>query len=298
MSDRPNLQSDESINGDEIRSIQDSTRLKFNLDTFFDTVVHGRAPITAPKERRRGGSQAVDPESLSEAEILNMARQTENQGVPLNQDGLLRRAMSIIGEEGFKRAMNDVYAPEEGRQQTFAGRTFAERMAQEQGLTNLVQENAAPEELSEEPVNQPKQAPGLRVTVSQAKALQKYPQLIEFLGREGFADRIAKKMISEINNIVAEKIGENTKKWHKCAVLCKSDKHNLKQYFQGADWVCCITASGVFRGDEIIYYKRDEDGAYVLRPGDQPNELVDVSWQFNIIHEYQDGISKEDLKSE
>ena len=87
--------------------------------------------------------------------------------------------------------------------------------------------------------------------------------------------------------MLSKKIGENSQSVIKEAVACRSDRQNIKQYFQGSGWVCCVTASGPFRGDEAIVYSRDKDISSILRKRADKFDL-DVTDMFNIIHESAD----------
>jgi len=97
----------------------------------------------------------------------------------------------------------------------------------------------------------PKNVSTPRFTVSrnQAIAIKKYPTLIEFLGRaEG--EKIARKIAGDMNVMMSELITANSKEANKWAVVCKADKQNLRQYFQGEDW----NRKGKFTERTDIYY--------------------------------------------
>ena len=131
----------------------------------------------------------------------------------------------------------------------------------------------------------PRVAQGPQLTKNQYNALQKYPALIEFLGTEKGA-AVVKEIAAKVNVHVVEKVGENTKKISKYAQVCVADRQNIKQYFAGEDneWICVVTASGSFRGDEAFFYKPEEDRAYVLREvGDY---YANVTKEFNVVHEF------------
>ena len=128
--------------------------------------------------------------------------------------------------------------------------------------------------------------PRFTISRNQAMALKKYPTLVEFLGRpEG--EKVAKRIAGDMNVLMAELVSANSKEANNCAKICKAEKQNLRQYFQGEDWICRVTASGPFRGDEAIYYSRDKDVACVLRRSEDDGEVhySDISDQFNIIYE-------------
>lgn len=126
--------------------------------------------------------------------------------------------------------------------------------------------------------------PKFRISANQHRALRKFPSLIDFLGQED-GEKIAQKVMAEINVILASRIQKNSHEAHEYALECKADKQNLRQYFKGDDWVCRVTVSGPFRGDEAIYYAHDSDSAHILRrSGDG---YVDATQAFNVIHEVQ-----------
>lgn len=132
--------------------------------------------------------------------------------------------------------------------------------------------------------------PRFTISRNQAMALKTYPTLVEFLGRpEG--QKVAKRIAGDMNVLMAELISANSKEANDCAKICKAEKQNLRQYFQGKDWICIVTASGPFRGDEAIYYSRDKDVACVLRRSEDEGEVhySDISDQFNIIYEAERG---------
>jgi hypothetical protein len=132
--------------------------------------------------------------------------------------------------------------------------------------------------------------PRFVVSRNQAMALKKYPTLVEFLGRpEG--EKVARRIASDMNLLMAELVEANSKEANACAKICKADKQNLRQYFQGEDWICRVTASGPFRGEEAIYYSHDKDVACVLRRSESNGEVhyTDISDQFNIIYEAEQG---------
>lgn len=101
--------------------------------------------------------------------------------------------------------------------------------------------------------------------------------------------------MGKVNEILAEKIASNSKLANEYALVCEADGHNLKQYFAGkngdSQWLCRVTASGPFRGDEAIYYSRDKNIARVLRKSGAPPKLefTDITEQFNLIFEPADG---------
>jgi len=146
--------------------------------------------------------------------------------------------------------------------------------------------NASPERHASTPTQ-----PRFVISRNQALAIKKYPTLVEFLGRpEGV--QIAREVAGEINKLMSKLVAANSKEANEFAVTCKADKHNLKQYFRGEDWLCRVTASGPFRGDEAIYYSREKDVACVLRreeAADGSIKYADISDRFNLIFEAESG---------
>ena len=136
---------------------------------------------------------------------------------------------------------------------------------------------------SKTPINVPAK-PRLNISSNQLNALKRYPALVEFLGgAEG--EKLANQILLSVNVTLAEKISQNTKDVNKYAQSCEAQKQNIKAYFIGDNeaWVCCVIASGPFRGDEAFYYKPSEDRAYILRK--VGTDYEDISSQFNLVHE-------------
>lgn len=133
-----------------------------------------------------------------------------------------------------------------------------------------------------------------KISKHQFTALTKYPALIEFLGTDGGAS-LVKEIAAKVNEFMVKKIETNSKEISKHAQVCVTDRQNIKQYFAGdnKEWVCAVTASGPFRGDEAIFYHPEKDQAFVLRKID--NDYTDVTTGFNVIHEFAnvDGGSNE-----
>lgn len=146
--------------------------------------------------------------------------------------------------------------------------------------------------------------PRNKISKNQWSAIQKYPTLIDFLGQPG-GEQIAKVAHEQVTAIIAEIVNTNSKEANEFATICESNRQNIKQYFQSEDWVCRVTASGPFRGDEAIYYSREKDVACVLRKHasdddddkDKDIKYEDISSQFNIIYEAVTGnIPSEEVK--
>ena len=126
---------------------------------------------------------------------------------------------------------------------------------------------------------------GNGLSENQVAALKKYPALIEVLGSSD-GDKLVKEIVCKVNELMVEKIGANSQAASKFAKSCQVDRQNIKQFFVGEneDWVCCVTASGPFRGDEAIYYDPDKDKSAILRI--VKDDFANVTGEFNVIHEF------------
>jgi len=136
------------------------------------------------------------------------------------------------------------------------------------------------------------QSPRNMVSRNQWNAITKYPELIEMLGKEGIGEKIASSIMGDVRSILIQQIENNTQTYNKYAKVCVLEKQNMKQYFQGDDWVCCVMVNGPFRGDEIIHYKREADKSLILRKVGE-KDFEDVTEQFNVIHTVVDDIESE-----
>jgi len=192
--------------------------------------------------------------------------QMEGESLHMDMNGFYKNAAGNMSAEDLHSAMQNAHTPREGDEPTFPG--------EPQGGYPLPQSNQPRHVLSQ----------------NQAVAVKKYPMLVEFLGRpEG--DKIAKEISGHMNAVIADVVHANSKEANDSAVICKADKQNLREYFQGDGWVCRVTASGPFRGDEAIYYSSDKDVARILRKSVHGGEIryADISEQFNIIYEMEEG---------
>jgi len=118
------------------------------------------------------------------------------------------------------------------------------------------------------------------ITVRQYNAIRKYPDVIEFLGTN-LGEPIVKKIVPEITKVLASIIGNNSMQVSKTAAACVADNKNLKQYFKGDGWLCCVTARGPFTGAEAFDYDKETDNARILRSDGQ--KITDVTALFNVI---------------
>lgn len=129
------------------------------------------------------------------------------------------------------------------------------------------------------------------ISKNQYRAIQKYATLVDFLGSpEG--DKLAQKMLCEVNKSVSEQVAENTRNITErldvkfAAKTCLAERKNLKQTFEGNGWRCIITASGPFTGNEAFVYKQDEDKSYIIRAYGE--KYSNVSDEFNIVHDIEE----------
>lgn len=178
---------------------------------------------------------------------------------PKSSDALFDVAADVVGPNGMAAAMTNVWAQDTPTPYT----------------TKVASSSPSPAVSSNRKVG---------ISARQYTALQKYPALIEILGSEE-GDKIAQSILYKVNEVMVDKISANSQEINKHAQTCKADRHNIKQYFVGDDdeWVCVITASGPFRGDEAFYYDKEKDDARILRKVD--GEYADVTPHFNMIHE-------------
>jgi len=147
-------------------------------------------------------------------------------------------------------------------------------------LESLTQSNTSGTPMSSTPARK-----SIVLTEGQQIALKKYPALIEVLGSDE-GESLVSDILSKVNAIIVNKVGNNSKKINKCAEVCVQDRKNLKQYFKGDGWVCRVMASGSFRGDEAIQFKPEEDQSYILRQ--KGDDYINVTSEFNVIHEYEE----------
>jgi hypothetical protein len=124
------------------------------------------------------------------------------------------------------------------------------------------------------------------LTDNQKTAIKKYPALIELLGTKA-GDKLAQEIAGHVNGHVFKKVEANTREVCKTASGFSHNKRNIKQYFVGPneEWVCCVTASGPFIGNEAIFYKEEKDEAYILRK--DGDDYKNVTHEFNVVHEFE-----------
>lgn len=229
-----------------------------NVSSYLDDVYEAIHTGAAPKVNVPNYQQPTPGQIYSEIA-------SESQGLSMNFDSLTHG----MSDEQIKTAMANAHPERGDGQKTFSSANH-----------HAMNTN-----------------PRFTISRNQAMALKKYPTLVEFLGRpEG--ERVARRIASDMNVLMAELVAANSKEANANAVVCKAERQNLRQYFQGEDWLCRVTASGPFRGDEAIYYSRDKDVACILRRSEVDGEVhyEDISDQFNIIYEAEEGIPKLDEK--
>ena len=124
----------------------------------------------------------------------------------------------------------------------------------------------------------------MKISQNQHRALQRFPALIEFLGQDDYGDQIAQIVADKLREMVIAKVEANTKLVNKTAQVCIAKNNNIKMYFKTDEYVCCVTASGPFRGDEIIQYNAKDDRSYILRMLDK-KRVTDVSDEFQMVRE-------------
>lgn len=235
--------------GREDRALQQeidrSTRVSSYLDGVYEAVTTGNKDAARSQVPNYGTGQS---RSYSH----------ETGGISMDMDGVFAASAEALGEEGVENAMQGAFS--RTGQQTFNQTRTAQNQQQMQPRA------------------------GTMVSEAQYRAIKKYPQIVEFLGSEQGA-KVANKILADINLVLAERIEKNTQLVHDNAKNCLAQKQYLHQFFQGAGWVCKVTASGPFRGNEAFYFKEDEDKSFILRRS--ADRYVDVSGEFNIVHDYR-----------
>ena len=236
----------------EEKAITDTLKVSSYLDEVLESIHTGARPkVNVPNYRKPTPGEALS-QVASEAGGINM-----------DFDAVYSASAATLGDQNTQRAMEDAYP------------TSMEKTATFQGNTDPMVPNVP-------------SAPRFTISRHQAIAIKKFPALIEFLGGEE-GEIIANVVNEKMNVILADRIQKNSYEANECALGCKADKQNLKQYFGGKvgdkDWLCIITASGPFRGDEAIYYGFEKKIACDLRKSqmDDNGKYRDVGADFNII---------------
>ncbi len=239
------------------KNFKDSLKVSSYMDEIYDKIVHGK---TINKDMVPNLGDGMGQVSGNESTSL----------FPMTNEILFKTAASAIGEAGMTHAIqNNVWPDSANPAETF-------------------QSNPSQQPVHQADQNQPQpqqQYPTL--SKNQWTAVQKYPALVELLGTPQ-GEGIVKSITSQVNVAMVSKVGKNSQEISKFAQGCKADRQNMKQYFVGENesWVCCVIASGPFRGDEAIYYNYKTDTASVLRK--VAEDYKNVTDQFNVVHEYAD----------
>lgn len=233
----------------EADEINKSLVVSSYLDNVFDALQHGGQVKTDVPDHSDGRNQSFGNETGALFSLVESG-------------ALFDASAGALSQEGMAAAMNDVWAPKEGL-------PYANKVASSNSATAEKRLNNVPS-----------------ISRTMYIACQRYPALIEILGSDD-GDKVAQIILSRVNELMVDKIGANTQEIdiHKTAKLCKADKQNIKQYFVGEndEWICTITASGPFRGNEAFYYDAEKDDARILRKNN--GDYKDVTQQFNMIHE-------------
>jgi len=117
-------------------------------------------------------------------------------------------------------------------------------------------------------------------------AIQKYPSLIETLGKEG-SNELAEKIGEVLNSYIVEKIYKNSSSINKFVVECKAEDGNIKQYFKYENRVGFVKVAGKFCGDEYIHYDYKRNEALVLKKKEE-DKFLNISNEFEIESEFME----------
>jgi len=217
------------------------------LDNVYDAIVSGNP-----------SSAKVNVPNYNTNQNVFGSLNHETGGLSMDMEGLFASSAEALGEQGMLKAAEGAFNARADGKATFAN----------------------PGQQAGQVPQMPKA--GARVSENQFRAIKKYPQIVEFLGTEQGA-KIANRVVAEINSLIAEQIEKNSQLVHDNARACVAQKQYLHQFFQGDGWVCKVTASGPFRGNEAFFFKEDEDKSFILRR--HGGRYEDVSAEFNIIHD-------------
>jgi hypothetical protein len=238
---------------DQRTQMPKSCLVSSRIDEMFDHIMNGIPAQTRIGMQEDSGGGFISRRSSSEPVVAGLPAPEEHH---MDMDGAFRSALMALGPEHAKAILQEHLAQPTESITTAKGQPIV----------------AAPEQA------------GFQITKAQYRALTKFPALIEFLGSKD-GEKIAQRIASEMATLVVDKVGENSKLISKFAVSCQAERQNIKQYYKGPGWVCRVTASGPFRGDEFIYYDKEKDVAKVLRKASN-TRYTNVSGEFNVIHEY------------
>lgn len=187
----------------------------------------------------------------------NNVYSNESGGMSMDMNGIFAASAGLLGDSGMNDAIRDAYPSND----PYAG--FSRQ-------------------------SQYQERPRFQMSQNQANAIRKYGAIVEFLGSEK-GEKIASKVLEEINSLIVEQIEQNSKEANEYAKNCIASKKNFNQYFQGPGWVCKVSANGPFTGSEAIFYHRDSDRSFVLRRIATTEKVSyrDISSAFNIVHDVE-----------
>jgi hypothetical protein len=244
------------------KEIQDSLKVSSYKDAILDAILNKKGKNFKVEVPQYGNGPASSTNNESNS-LFSMD--------PRNNDYMAAVAAAALGDRGVAAALSA--NPSLTR---YASNLPEDAITDQQLLEQAQQQMQAP--------SQPQHA----VSGRQWRAIQKYPALVEFLGTDD-AEPIVRHIAEKVNELLVIKIGQNSKGVSKFAEACIAERHNIKQFFVGPDkqWVCCVIASGPFRGDEAIYFDQERGKAFVIRQIGKQYE--DVSDKFDIVHEYAEG---------
>lgn len=102
------------------------------------------------------------------------------------------------------------------------------------------------------------------ITEKQAKAISRFPSLVEILGDDNMGEDLAKKLGSVLNEFIADKILKNSRFMDNNVVMCKPEKGSIKQYYKSETKVGFVTAKGKFSGRECIKFDEQNNEVKVF----------------------------------
>ncbi len=192
----------------------------------------------------------------------------ETGGMSMDMNGIFAASAGILGDSGMNEAIRDAYPSND----PYTG-------------------------FRQSPQNPYQERPRFQMSQNQANAIKKYGAIVEFLGSEK-GEKIASKVLEEINSLIVEQIEKNSQEANEYARDCIASKKNFNQYFQGPGWVCKVAANGPFTGSEAIFYHRDSDRSFVLKRIATSEKISyrDISGSFNIVHDVEQADNVEGLE--
>lgn len=207
---------------------------------------------------------------------LDMARSGKHEEHSLftvDQDDVLSRAAMAIGQEKVANILGSVPPANAVDPNVSKRLRKLSQVAAEKNHSYVSSEESGPS-----------------VSMNQWTAIQKYGSLVDFLGSKD-GDALAAEMMTHVNKILAQKIEDNTRdaiskmKNPVELMACVANRKNIKQFFRGDDWVCSVTASGPFVGNESFAYDRSSEKHYIMRK--EGKRYIDVTAEFNVVSEVE-----------